>query len=298
MLWRRACPTRSNNRNRLGRVLADVVDVLRCPVCGQGVELSKSVRCRAGHSFDIARQGYVNLHAGSAPTTADTSAMVAARADFLAAGHYDVLAEVVADAAEAHLAAGRRPPPLIVDAGAGTGYWLATVLTRVGSARGLALDVSKYAMRRAAQAHPRIGAVVCDTWRRLPVADGSASLVLNVFAPRNAAEFARVLRGDGALLVVTPTREHLAEAVTALGLLAVDDEKDARLDRTLGGHFELAERDHVSAPLTFATDDLRRIASMGPSAWHVSDADLDVRLAGVRTLATTASVAISVYRQS
>ena len=72
-----------------------------------------------------------------------------------------------------------------------------------GGVAGLAVDVSKPALRRAAQAHPRAAAIRADLWRRLPVSDGVAALILNVFAPRNGPEYHRVLRPDGLLLVVT-----------------------------------------------------------------------------------------------
>ncbi len=87
-------------------------------------------------------------------------------------------------------AAGRRGrgtgvPGCAADVGAGPGYYLAAVLGQLPGRAGLALDVSKFALRRAARAHPRIGAVAADAWRRLPVADGAAAVVVNVFAPRS-----------------------------------------------------------------------------------------------------------------
>ena len=130
--------------------------------------------------------------------------MVAARAEFLGAGHYAPLVRRLAA-----LAAEVAPDEgIVLDAGANIGHYLAAVLdTRPG----LALDLSAIALRRAARARPGIGAVVWDIWRPWPVQDGCAGLLLNVFAPRNGAEFRRVLRADGALLVVTPGPEHLAE---------------------------------------------------------------------------------------
>lgn len=277
-------------------MLRDIIDVLRCPVCDEPLRLDGSVRCGNGHSFDIARQGYVNLQAGKAAATADTADMVAARAEFLAGGHYDEIVSAVA-AAAADLV-GSASTPLVVDAGAGTGYWLAAVLGRLPGARGLALDSSKHAARRGARANPRIGAAVCDTWRRLPVADGAASLVLNVFAPRNGGEFARVLRPDGALLVVTPTPRHLAEVVTEFGLVTVDHVKDVRLIRSLASHFDLVSRDEITTGLELGPDDLRRIVRMGPSAWHVPDEEMEGRLPAQATIQATAATMLSVYRPS
>lgn len=277
-------------------MLADVVDALRCPACDGQVHLNGSLRCANGHSFDVARQGYVNLQTGTAPATADTKDMVAARAEFLAAGHYDEIVNAVAQTAAELVSTA--PTPLVVDAGAGTGYWLAAVLDRMSGGRGLALDSSKYAARRAARAHRRIGAAVCDTWHRLPVASGVASLVLNVFAPRNGDEFARVLRPDGALIVVTPTSDHLGELVAGCGLLAVDDRKDARLERSLAEHFTLIGRRAVTTPLRLAPDDIRRLVRMGPSAWHVTEAELEGRLPAPAAVSATAAVTISTYHPS
>src|SRR5437763_1017493 len=81
----------------------------------------------------------------------------------------------------------------------------AGVLADHPGATGLALDVSKYALRRAAKAHPRAGAAACDAWQGLPMRERTASVLLNVFAPRDGAEFHRVLRADGALIVAGPT---------------------------------------------------------------------------------------------
>lgn len=276
-------------------VLADLLDVLRCPVCGGRVRLAGSaVRCEAGHSFDIARQGYVNLLTGVRPPgTADTAAMVQARADFLGAGHFRALADALADVAAGLPGNGG---DVVVDAGAGTGYYAAVVLDALSSARGLALDVSKYAARRAARAHPRLASAVCDTWRGLPLGDATVRLILNMFAPRNGPEFHRVLAPDGVVLVVTPTGRHLAELHGPSGLLTVDAAKDDRVERTLGDRFERRDRIDVEYPLALSPGDAERAVRMGPSAWHVNED----RLAGWRSgladpVQVTASFTIAVY---
>lgn len=227
-----------------------------------------------GHSFDVARQGYVNLLGAAG---GDTAAMVADRADFLAAGHYAPLASLVAEWAAA--AGG-----LVVDAGAGTGYYLGAVLER-RSSDGLALDSSAMAVRRAARVHPRVGAVVWDVWRPWPVASRVAGVVVNVFAPRNGAEFHRVLRPDGTLIVVTPADDHLAELA---GLLAVDPRKQERLASTLSS-FELVRRESLRYPMTLVEQDVRRVLGMGPAAFHARPV---TSAAGT----VTASFLVSAYR--
>ncbi|GAA4589941.1 methyltransferase domain-containing protein [Planotetraspora phitsanulokensis] len=244
-------------------MLADVIDLLLCPVCGGRLTLAPgTVRCDGGHAFDVARQGYVSLLTGSAaPGTADTPAMVAARADFLDGGHFAPLADAVAAACGA--------AEVIADAGAGTGHYLSRALDAAAAgAVGLALDVSKHALRRAARAHPRIGAVVADVWRPLPVRDASADVLLNVFAPRNAAEFARILKPGGTLVVVTPAAGHLRPLVDRLGLLSVDADKERRLGETLAGRFDPVAQDDLEIPLALGHEAVEAVVRMGPSAWH------------------------------
>jgi 23S rRNA (guanine745-N1)-methyltransferase len=274
---------------------AEFLSYLRCPVCGEALaNAGEAVRCPTGHSFDTARQGYLNLMIGAAPTDGDTTEMVAARADLLLAGHFDFLTDALTREADEVL----RPyaPGLVLDVGAGTGHHLAAVLNRHPGLHGLALDVAKPAARRAARAHPRAAAVVCDVWRRLPVADGCADLVLDVFAPRNGAEFARVLRPGGALVVVTPRADHLRELVEALGLLEVDPEKERRVSVALEPWLRPIQEREYAARLSLSPEDALRLVSMGPSARHIGAPELARRIATLpRPLAVTAAVRVARY---
>lgn len=156
----------------------------------------------------------------------------------------------------------------MADAGAGTGHYLARVLDELPGAVGVALDVSKHAIRRAARAHPRLGAVVADVWRPLPLRGDTIDVLLNVFAPRNGAEFARVLRSDGELVVVTPTSRHLVPLVERLGLLSVDESKERRMAESLSEHFVETGRSTHEFEMTLGHDAVRAVVGMGPSAWH------------------------------
>jgi 23S rRNA (guanine745-N1)-methyltransferase len=269
-----------------------LVAALRCPICADELRHQPgALRCPRRHTFDVAKQGYVNLLGRAPGDNADDAGMVRAREEFLGAGHYAPLADDLAEAAAAHGAG------VVLDAGAGTGYYLAGVLDRMPEAVGGAMDLSKYALRRAARAHPRAGAVLWDVWRPLPVRDGAISVLLNVFAPRNGPEFHRVLRPDGALVVVTPNPDHLAEAVSALDLLSVDERKDERLDRTLSPHFRLDHTGTRTVDLRLSRADLLRVAAMGPAARHRDPDELRRRAEAAREpLPVTLSCSISVYR--
>jgi 23S rRNA (guanine745-N1)-methyltransferase len=270
-------------------VLAEAVDLLRCPVCsGELSESEGALRCASGHSFDIARQGYVNL----VPGAGDTVPMVEARDAFLGEGHYRRLSDALTEEA----ARGVSAPGAVVDIGAGTGHHLARVLDALPELTGLALDSSSAALRRAARAHPRAAAVGADAWQPLPLRDGVAALILSVFAPRNPAEMARVLAPGGVLLAVTPTTRHLHELVGPLGLLSVPEDKADRLDSQLASHFELSARRTIEHSMFLAREEAAQLVRMGPSAWHVDEQAVAERLALLPDpLTVTASVTLSRY---
>lgn len=270
-------------------MLDEVVEVLACPHCGLDLERSgNSLRCSSNHVFDFARQGYVSLLSGRSKVVGDTAEMVAARAGFLGAGHYDPIADAVAAAVT-----GDGP---VVDIGAGTGFYLVRAL---GERIGVALDVSKYACRRAAKAHSRIGAAVADAWQPLPIRTGAAGVVLNVFAPRNAPEMRRILRPGGELVVVIPDPGHLTGLVDHLGLLNVDESKPERLADQLGGHFTPLERRAVEFRLELTHAEALAAVAMGPSAWHTTPEALEAKIAALPSPVTpTAAVTVARYRRT
>jgi 23S rRNA (guanine745-N1)-methyltransferase len=276
--------------------LADVLPLLRCPHCAAALsrgEAGDAVRCGEGHAFDVARQGYLSLFAGEGtPHAGDTADMVAARERFLSAGHFDPLAEALAEAVGEAPAAS--VPACIVDLGAGTGWYLARVLDARPEASGLALELSKPALRRAARAHARLAAVACDVWRPLPVRDGVAAAVLNVFAPRSGTEIARVLAASGVAAVVTPRPDHLRELAEPLEMLAVEEQKETRLADQLAPALAIAERRELTWTLRLDHAGARDAAAMGPSAFHRSPADLDERVSVLPQLVdVTAAVTIT-----
>jgi 23S rRNA (guanine745-N1)-methyltransferase len=279
-------------------VLADVTHFLRCPVCrGSFRHGGSALVCSSGHGFDIARQGYVNLlTGGAAHRDADTPAMVDARDRFLAGGHYAPLADVLAERSR-QVISELAGDVCVLDAGAGTGYYLARVLDACAGPPGIALDRSKHAARRAARAHARTGAVVADVWERFPVRSGAAGVALVVFAPRNPPELHRVLNGRGRLIVVTPAPAHLQEITGPLGLLRVDENKAELLSARLEPLFAPAGRQTLERRLRLGEAALRALAMMGPSAWHTSPEELDERIDGLGGAAdVTTAFTISAYR--
>jgi 23S rRNA (guanine745-N1)-methyltransferase len=271
-----------------------VITYLRCPVCRDALSpADRAVRCPQGHSFDVSRQGYLDLTAGRPAHTGDTAEMVAAREALLSAGHFEALTRAVTE--RARNAMTTTSAGLIVEVGAGTAHYLRASMRDTGDI-GIAVDTSKPALRRAARAHERIGAVRADIWRGLPVADEAAAVVLDVFAPRSGEEFARVLHPDGALIVATPAAGHLAELVDALGMVRVDPAKRERLHKSLDPWFTLTEEHRVRAPLTLNREDAAALVGMGPSAWHTDTATVASALAALpEPIAATLDVDLTTW---
>ena len=279
------------------RALDVVAAFLRCPVCaGPVLAGDGQVRCDLGHSFNLARQGYVSLTSGQGgPGTGDSAAMVMARERFLGAGHYRPVADAIA-AIAARLARGGEPG-LVLDLAGGTGYYLARVLDVLQERHGACVDLSAAALRRAARAHPRAAALGADAWQRLPFADGSAALVLSVFGPRNPAEIRRVLAPGGALIIAVPGPDHQRELRGPLGLIGIDERKTARLADAFGG-YPGAGVSAVRYQLRLGHADLTDLVAMGPSARHIAAGDLADRVAALPDPVTvTVDVEVRSYRE-
>jgi 23S rRNA (guanine745-N1)-methyltransferase len=287
------------------RTLEAVAPHVRCPVCAGPVLVGDDqVTCGRGHSFNIARQGYVSLTSGrGGPGTGDSAAMVLAREAFLGAGHYRPVADALSALAARCLAtrglatrADLGGPGLVLDLAGGTGYYLALVLDALDDRLGACVDLSAPALRRAARAHPRAAALGADAWGHLPLADESAALVLSVFGPRNPAEIRRVLAPDGTLIVATPGPDHHAELRRSLGLIGIDERKSERLAEAYGDYASTAVA-NVRYQLRLGHADLTDLVAMGPSARHIGADELADRVAALPAPVTvTVDVEVRSYQ--
>ncbi len=193
----------------------------------------------------------------------------------------------------------------LVDLGCGTGHYTRSLVAAVPAITRVALtdrspDAVRAAMRTVGTAAESTG-VVLDLWRPLPLRDGSADVALDVFAPRNPDEFARVLRPGGALIVVVPTARHLTELREAGAMLEIPDDKDAAVADRLGrSGFDL--RASVRVDYTIEADPVARewIIGMGPSARHGRQGDSVRREASgddADTLTVTVSVDVMTFQR-
>jgi 23S rRNA (guanine745-N1)-methyltransferase len=188
---------------------------LACPLDGAPLApVDGGWTCPAGHRYDQAAQGYVNLlpvqHKRSRDP-GDSKEMVAARRRFLEAGHYRPIAELAARAALIELP----PDAACLDAGCGEGYYLRQ-LAAAAEAAGkspalLGLDISKWAVQAAAKAQRGTATWVVGSNARLPVLPATLDRVLCLFGFPVYPEFARALKPGGQLIMIDAGPDHLRE---------------------------------------------------------------------------------------
>ena len=258
-----------------------------CPICSVPLLAEGSaLRCEAGHCFDRARQGYVNLltvqqkhslHPG------DTREMVLARRSFLDAGYYQPIAKKLRELTERFAPAAQR----VLDVGCGEGYYLSH-LTQISQRVGI--DISKEAVRYAA-GRDKQARWYTATASHLPFSDGSFDCLLSMFALTMDEEYARVLGEKGVFIQVLAGETHLPALKQIIYPTILEKEKPIPTPKG----FELLHRECLE--FDFTLEDGERVAqllSMTPHVWRISKEGAD-RLAQTQRLEERAQVRFSVY---
>ena len=194
---------------------------LACPLDGEPLHLEGGTwRCASNHSFDVAKQGYVNLlpvQQKRSTDPGDSKAMVAARQRFLAAGEYAPIAEALSQAVMSHADQTQAETYCCLDAGCGEGYYLRQLAHNVPELQALSLlglDISKWAVQSAAKQDDKQAPIcrwVVGSNAQLPVQSASVDSVLCMFGFPVYSEFARVLKTGGQLIQVDAGPQHLRE---------------------------------------------------------------------------------------
>lgn len=263
---------------------------LICPICGSELNhQDKSWSCANRHSFDVARQGYVNLLAVQQKhslTPGDTREQVLARRTFLEAGFYAPIADTLIQTAKKYGICGE-----ILDVGCGEGYYSA----RLADALDLqltGLDISKEAVRCAAGKYKQ-HRWLCATAAHIPVADASANLVTSLFALTLPEEFHRILAEDGLYFQVLAAEDHLMGLKSIIYDELHHKEKDTVPE--LPG-FQRLESIPIRFDFTVEGEQIQNLFSMTPHVFRIGKAGAE-RLAKTECLTDTASCVLNVFRR-
>ena len=266
-----------------------------CPVCGGGLTREAGrYACSGGHSFDVAREGYVHLLPANrkhAKDPGDDRDMAAARSRFLSGGCYAPLRERLEELALARFPAGGAA----LDAGCGEGYYTAGLWQALSGAgrepRLAGVDLSKPSVRLAARRVPAGELAVASVYR-LPLGDERVDLLLDCFSPLALEEFRRVLRPGGVFLYVVPGAEHLWELKQILYEKPYLNKEE---DIPYQG-FAYVGVVPVKYSMAVAGEALADLFRMTPYYWRTPRAGA-ARLAALEALDITAHFRIHIFRR-
>ena len=261
---------------------------LICPLCGNPLtQQERAWVCENRHSFDIARQGYVNLlpvQQKRSLQPGDTKEQVASRRVFLDGDFYGPIRDELCRLAKDHGCSGP-----ILDIGCGEGYYSAQLAKELNAPL-VGLDISKEAVRYAAGRYKE-ALWLCASAAHLPMADHSAGLITSLFALTMPEEFLRVLRPDGMFIQVLAAEDHL------LGLKSIIypelNHKEKNSVPQIPG-FRLVESRPVRFTFTVEGEQVQNLLSMTPHVYRIGKEGAD-RLRQTKILTDTASCVLNLY---
>ena len=260
-----------------------------CPICGN--ELNKQERsyvCSNNHSFDMARQGYVNLltvQQKHSLNPGDPREQVLSRRAFLEEGHYAPIARTLIDTAKELDITGP-----ILDVGCGEGYYSAQLADAL-DAQLFGFDISKEAVRCAAAKYKNAN-WFCATASHIPLNDHSAQLITSLFALTLPEEFKRVLKEDGYYFQVLAAQDHLLGLKSIIYPELKLKEKDSVPE--LAG-FRLVKSIPIRFTFTVEGQQIQNLFSMTPHVFRISKAGAEA-LKKCEKLTDTASCVLNVYQ--
>lgn len=247
------------------------VEILRCPFCRLPLQQDMSVlRCDNHHSFDLAREGYCNLL--RKPQPGDSKEMLQARRAFFAGDFYRPLSDLLNERISMYLP--HREKLHVLDAGCGEGYYLGRLQQHLAAQRPgeqhcfLGIDISRDAVRMAAKRYQDAFFLVTNIKESLPIADQSIDGMLNIFAPRNTAEFSRITVQNGLALVVIPGPQHLAQLRSTFQLLAIEEQKQQHVIEQFSAHWRLLDIAPLHYMLRLNREKVQQLVMMTPNYWH------------------------------
>ena len=259
--------------------------------------------CSAGHSFDVAKEGYVNLLPSQHRVRGidgDVASMLRARRSFLDSGTYRPLCEMLTTQVEEVLqnrdsaSSDSTHGTCVLEVGCGEGYYIGTIADQLRGVAGLqttfvGVDLSKAATRLAAKRYRDVTFLVSNIHRRIYLQSHSVSVLLDIFAPRNPAEFARVLEPDGCALIVIPSESHLGNLRAKLQLLDIQQNKEEQVLKQFSDAFRLEDRLELRYSIELPAGAVKDLVMMGPNYWHRPDDAVEV---GGGSIATEASFVV------
>ncbi len=201
------------NKEKSARVVNKVVEIFRCPICHRSMKVIdfKSLICSNNHTFDFAKQGYVNMLTRPSNQHYDKKLFEARQKIIMESNLYSSLHEKVSEIIGEHLDESHNPT-IIFDAGSGEGSHLQKVIDECRNKKitGIGLDIAKEGIIMASKNYYNPIWLVGDL-ADIPLTNQSCQVILNILSPANYTEFKRVLAPEGIIVKIVPRPNYLKE---------------------------------------------------------------------------------------
>lgn len=278
--------------------------ILACPVCGESLRSNaKTIKCYNGHSFDIARQGYINLLLSNRKKSSDpgdSKDMIAARRRFLSTELYSPIVEAICDLIEEYILGNDEVELRFVEVGCGEGYYIGKLedfLSQKHSPSMLyGIDISKHAILAAAKRYKHITFAV-DNASKPSLLDKSVDVFLSIFAPFYVENSLKKLKSRGFIIQVVPTKNHLKELKQIIYEEAIVGNKTAN-NLELPSKIHLHKKNLIRETITLNKNStIQDLFLMTPHYWRTKR-DLKVQLEELDRMTVTLEVEVRLYAKA
>jgi 23S rRNA (guanine745-N1)-methyltransferase len=266
------------NKEKSAELVNKYVHVFSCPLCNSSMKVLdlKSLICLENHTFDFAKQGYVNMMNRSTNSHYDKELFKARQKIIIKSNLFTLLHQKISEIIIENMDA-LKGEIMIFDAGCGEGSHLQRILDECENItiRGIGLDISTEGIKIAASNYKESIWLVGDL-ANSPLVDQSCNVILNILSPANYKEFKRVLVPDGLVIKVVPSINYLKELREAL--FNDTDKKSYKNDETVSlfnQHFHQADMLNLSYSMELTQKELTNLVQMSPLTWNTSQKDID-----------------------
>ena len=272
----------------------------KCPSCNEAlIKENKTYRCSNNHTYDEAKEGYVNLllaqHKKS-KNPGDNDEMIKSRQAFLNKGYYRSLSSKIVQIIASTEKGFNQD---ILDVGCGEGYYMNEIkkasIKELSTLSLCGIDISKTAVKLAGKR--KIDALISvSSAYDLPFFDNSFDSIISVFSPVSANEISRLLTNKNSqIIMVGPAEEHLKELTAHIydevlphkgNYSVLDNEKE----------FILKKQIEIKEEITVKKEDILDLLRMTPYYWQTT-IEIKEKILALDELKTTIHFYIRIYEK-
>lgn len=260
-----------------------IEEKLQCPICSGEINVIDNNRlvCDKNHSFDLAKQGYVNMLGKQVSTMYDHELFEARKNIIQTHKIYDQVHQFISNMIQENIQAG-----LVFDAGSGEGSHLNSIFKQVNNNKlhGLGLDISKDGVLMAAKNYSSQNWIVGDL-TNTPFSNHTVDIILSFLSPANYKEFERILKGNGLLIKVIPGSHYLKEIRQALSSVLQEYENTDTVE-LMKEKVHVLKENRITYQVKLDIDGLKELLKMTPLAWHANEDQINRFLANGNEIIT------------